>query len=114
MATNSKDIGLFLEEAAKAGKPIAYTDVVNNFRDLPDMNGAWLSHPLCYIFGELDEEDYAKGRPFRTAVVIARERNMPGPGFFGTVSRLRGCKLKEAEHLQIWIKEAAVLDNHLR
>ena len=36
--------------------------------DLPPLKEYWRSHPLCSIFGELDDEDHLKKRPFRTAL----------------------------------------------
>lgn len=59
-----------------------YGDLVAEFEDLPPLNGAWSSHPLCQLFDELDREDAAMGRPFRTALVVSRKENLPGKGFF--------------------------------
>ncbi len=108
------EVGRFLEEAAKLGEPITYGDVVAHFPDLPPLTEYWLSHPLCNIFGELDGEDHDNSRPFRTAIVIARERNKPGPGFFTTISRLRGIKLREQDYDALWLSELGALQKHYR
>lgn len=50
---------------------------------------AWSSHPFSSIFDELDVEDHALGRPFRTALVITQETKYPGEGFWTMVLRLR-------------------------
>jgi hypothetical protein len=54
MKTTVRDIGQFLEQQAKRGRPITYQEVINQFPDLPPLTEYWKSHPLCDIFGELD------------------------------------------------------------
>src|ERR1035437_937133 len=98
---NVGEVGTFLEGIAASGNPITYGDVIARFPDLSPLTGAWLSHPLCGIFDELDVQDAAAKRPFRTAMVIAKERNMPGPGFFRTLSRLRNLQILKSEELAV-------------
>ena len=112
--TTTADLASFLEATIKRSAPITYTDVVNHFKDLPQLTGNWLAHPLCPMFGELDEEDHARGFPFRTAIVMAKERNMPGPGFFNTMSRLRQRKILEKDKQSIWISELSALTKHYK
>src|SRR5450755_1428340 len=102
---NVREVETFLEEVAASGNPINYGDVNARFPDLPPLTGAWLAHPLCGIFDELDVQDAAAKRPFRTAMVIAKERNMPGPGFFKTLSRLRNRQILKSEELEVWTNE---------
>lgn len=83
-------IGRFLEQRAllSAGQALVfYGDIVAMF-GLPTLDGAWLSHPLCGIFGVLDLEDHRLNRPLRTALVVNRETRMPGNGFFETAQHL--------------------------
>jgi hypothetical protein len=68
MPTTASDVAKFLEEQARLGEPITYTQVIIHFPELPKLTEAWLSHPLCDMFG-LDAQDHAEGRPFRTAMV---------------------------------------------
>jgi len=82
MQTSARDVGLFLEAQAKQRAPIPYSDVIRTFRDLPPLGPHWKSHPLCSFFGELDLEDHSKQRPFRTALVFAKETGRPGQGIF--------------------------------
>ena len=91
MATSKSlsEIGPFLEERARQGAPIFYNDLAKPF-GLPPVTEAWFSHPLCNVFATLDDADQAKGRPFRTALVVSRERGIPGEGFFKTLAELRG------------------------
>lgn len=83
-----QQIGQFLEQQAKKNKSIFYSDLVAHF-SLPPLEGAWLSHPLSEIFEVLDQQDANQNRPFRTSVVITKEGNMPGNGFFEALSRLK-------------------------
>jgi hypothetical protein len=54
VTTTARDIGAFLEEQARKGEPITYGQVLDHFPDLPELKGAWLSHPLCDMFEQLD------------------------------------------------------------
>ena len=79
-----RTIGAFLEERVRrfgSDAPIYYGDLAAHFA-MPPVTGAWFTHPLCAIVGEIDVEDVRLGQPFRTVLVISKERNMPGEGFF--------------------------------
>jgi hypothetical protein len=83
--TTTQDIGRYLEQQLRAkgrNAVMTYGDLLEVFNDLPDFTGAWSSHPLCDMFGELDIEDASLGRPFRTAVVVSKDDRVPGGGFF--------------------------------
>ena len=68
--------------------PIFYNDLTLQL-DLPPVDQYWMSHPLCKVFDLLDREDVGANRPLRTALVISKERNLPGEGFFKTMALLR-------------------------
>lgn len=89
MSELSSQIGLFLENQARKKRTVYYSDIVARF-GLPPMGALWSNHPLSEIFEVLDQEDTMSNRPFRSAVVISKERNMPGNGFFQALERLRG------------------------
>ncbi len=100
------EVGRFLEQKAKLGNPIAYKDVVDAFPGrLPNFSGSWQGHPLSSIFGELDEQDHAANRPWRTALVVSRETGRPGQGFFDTIARLRGIDIAQEDRERIWLTE---------
>ena len=85
-----KQVGAFLEERVRRlgdDAPIFYGELAAHL-SLPPVTDAWFTHPLCSIFEQLDIEDAKLGRPFRTALVISRERSMPGDGFFKTYLQL--------------------------
>ena len=86
----AKQVGAFLEERVRrlgGSAPIFYGDLAAHL-SLPPVTDAWSAHPLCGIFEQLDVDDARLDRPFRTALVISRERSMPGEGFFQTYLRL--------------------------
>lgn len=99
---DSEQVGRFLEQKAEDSEPIHYQDVVNAF-DLPRLSGSWHNHPLCSIFGTLDKEDHAAKRPWRTALVISKELNRPGKGFFEAVAELRGIAIEDED--ATWVEE---------
>jgi hypothetical protein len=92
----SREIASFLEDSAKTRTPIFYSDLSRKF-GLPPVTDAWTSHPLRAIFGELDLEDQEQNRPFRTALVIAKETSIPGNGFFTAHHDLRGISVPKNE-----------------
>lgn len=112
MNTTIKDVAKYLEQQAKIGAPITYTDVVRSFPDLPPLTGAWRSHPLCTIFGDLDIEDDTNKRPFRTALVFAKETGRPGNGFFEMIETLRGVSVSKDQRDKVWTDELKALLAH--
>jgi hypothetical protein len=109
---STDQIGKFLEKRAREGKPINYAEVIRIFPGLPPLNGNWSSHPLAQIFGDLDREDFANGRPFRTALVFALETSIPGDGFFKTLSDLRRIEISNTERSRLWIDEVNAVIAH--
>lgn len=100
-------IGTMLENVARLQQVVTYQDVVTNF-NLPPLEGNWNSHPLSAIFEQLDQEDANKNRPFRTSVVVKKDKNnqMPGGGFFEALERLKGIACRnEIARQQAWINE---------
>jgi hypothetical protein len=105
-----KNIADYLEAKAKTDEFIYYSDLAARF-GLPPMDGAWAAHPLCDVFGQLDQFDETNKRPYRTSLVIGKEANMPGQGFFDTLSGLRGTDLPKSEDQKyaVWLNEVAQL-----
>ncbi len=95
----------YLDGIAKKGKTVFYSELVKQF-DLPPLDEAWTSHPLSAAFDRLDKEDAEAGRPFRTSVVIAKELNRPGDGFFKSLAELKGKRARsEKQKLELFINE---------
>ena len=113
---NLDSVGVFLEERAKQGEPIFYSELARRF-NLPPVTAAWNTHPLCEVFGSLDYQDQASGKPFRTALVVSKEKGVPGEGFFKTLSTLRGTPYpirNELQKLQLWKEEFDRLASYYR
>ena len=92
MTTTTRDVGHHLEKRLREkGRDavMTYGQLRDVFDDLPEFTAAWNTHPLCRMFEELDLEDAALGRPFRTAAVISKDDGVPGPGFFKMYARHR-------------------------
>lgn len=111
-------IGNFLVERVKKGidnAPIFYNDLCTKFT-LPSVDGIWYQHPLCEIFEALDQEDASLNRPFRTALVIGKESNMPGKGFYEARSRMLNKSIPQSEKqkFDIFIKEINQLHDHYK
>ena len=112
-----RDIGSFLEDRARrldGEAPIFYSDLAAHF-GLPPVTDAWFTHPLCDMFEQLDQEDERLERPFRTALVISKERSMPGAGFFKTIVRLRGLShppRTEHDKMRLYLDELNSLLSH--
>lgn len=112
MTTTSKQIGEFLEGQARENCPVTYGRVLEEFPDLPPLTAAWLSHPLCELFGQLDAQDHAAGRPFRTALVYAKETSIPRQGYFETVARYRKQKTTKNQQIDFWNKELKAIKTY--
>jgi hypothetical protein len=94
-----------LESAAKRRRTIYYSELVVEF-GLPPLDGAWTSHPLSAMFDRLDREDAEANRPFRTSVVIAKELNRPGDGFFKSLFELKHVSAKsENQKMEVFARE---------
>jgi hypothetical protein len=107
---HDKDIvARFLEDRARLGRnraPIFYNDLASTL-DFPPVDQFWASHPLCRIFDDLDREDVAQRRPIRTALVVSKQRGLPGEGFYKTLALLRGSSpaTKLPQQMQLWSDE---------
>lgn len=101
----SSELAKYLEDKARAKKPVFYRDVVAHF-DLIPLTDAWTNHPLADAFDVLDRQDADAGRPFRTSMVISKERGMPGPGFFKSLEQLKGTVARnDRQRLDVSIAE---------
>ncbi len=116
---DSDAIARFLEQRARLPRgqaPIFYNDLATEF-GFPNVDDRWYAHPFCNIFGALDEDDQAHNRPFRTALVVSRERGVPGEGFFKMIQQLRGLRRPIAgdfEQMRVWREEFDRLLEHYK
>lgn len=84
----NEDVGRFLEGLARRKSTTTYGELAERF-GFPPMEGAWAAHPLSQVFEYLDRQDAAGSRPFRTSVVIRKDRNIPGDGYFESLARIK-------------------------
>lgn len=106
--SDANSIGKYLESVLKAKhkNTVNYSELTNKF-NLPEFDGIWPAHPLCQIFEVIDQQDAIAQRPFRTSVVIGKNTNMPGPGFFEALHRLKRIPTPSKKEMReaLWIKE---------
>lgn len=106
----SSEVGRFLQERIRThGREavIFYGDVASHF-NLEPITNAWPEHPLCKIFEKLDLEDFQFRRPLRTTIVISKDQNMPGGGFFKMFLKLNPnvrAPITELEKMKLYLEE---------
>ena len=91
----------------RAEAPITYGDFAEVLGLEPFKGPDWNNHPMSRILGQLNAEDNAAGRPFRTALVINGQSRISGPSFFGDLARLRlgDVPIPEEQWYQFWTEE---------
>lgn len=94
--------------------PITYGDLAEVLGLEPFRGPDWGNHPLSRILGELNREDNAAGRPFRSVLVIGSRTGYSGHSFFVDVAELRfgGVPIPEHQHPQFWRDEFSRLLRH--
>ena len=110
-------VARFLEQRATLDfdhAPIFYNDMASKL-NFPAVDEYWSSHPFCGIFDAMDREDVSAGLPLRTALVVSKERGLPGEGFFKTMALLRKRSkpvTNDMEQRRLWIEELQRLIAH--
>ena len=75
-----------LVSVAKKGDSVTYSDVAP-IADL-DMDNPSDRDEIGRLLGEISTHEHSQGRPLLSAVVIHRDNNMPGQGFFKLARQL--------------------------
>ena len=108
---NLHDLAGFLEDRARRRRTVYYSELVAQF-GLSPLDGTWTGHPLERAFDSLDREDAERNRPFRTSMVISKEKNMPGDGYFKALADLKGIHAKtEKQRLEAFSRELSAAMN---
>jgi hypothetical protein len=105
VTTTAKDVGAFLEEQARKGEPITYGQVVEHFPDLPPLTDAWLAHPLCDMFGQLDAKDHAARLPISDRVFIWKAGFDAWRWLLQTILNYRKKKISPNQRMTYWLAE---------
>ena len=89
-APTAAELGDYLEQLARTGKVVAYSDLSDHFR-LPKKM-PWKENPLYKLLCNVTKEDIRAGRPLRISMVVGMEkggRTIPSPGYFTTIASYR-------------------------
>ena len=84
-------------------KQVARSGEITYYADIAPLAGLDMSNPddrnkIRKILGEISTYEHQKGHPLLSAVVIHRDDNMPGDGFF-TLARALGIQKKETDFI---------------
>ena len=82
----NKEIYKKLQEVAKSGN-------VTNYSDIAPLANLDMSNPddrnkISVILDEISEKEHEEGRPLLSTVVIHKDNNMPGKGYFKMAKRI--------------------------
>ena len=75
-----------LKDVAARGTTATYSEIAP-LADL-DMDDPSHRDEIGRLLGEISEHEHGKNRPLLSVVVIHKDNNMPGPGFFKLAKRL--------------------------
>lgn len=89
-------------------KAVARAQDVTTYSDIAPLAGLDMSSPddrnrIAEILGEISRHEHAQGHPMLSAVVIHRDNNIPGQGFF-TLGRELGL-YKGSNDLMFFVNE---------
>jgi len=85
-AAKAEALAVLLAQAqAKVKRPISYSELVSKITRL-DLEPH--SQQLAHMLGEISEETYKSTGVLLTALVVHKEDNLPGNGFFELAKRL--------------------------
>ena len=93
-----------LRQVARARDTVFYSEIAPTVGiDTGNPNFAAL---VGHILDEVNRVEFAQGRPLLSAIVISKENNMPGRGFFECARDLGRYSGKgDLEHLGFWVEE---------
>ncbi len=79
-------VAIYLEDLARRGVLVTYSEILKHF-GLPAMTKGhrWSDSELFKLFGQIDKQDIAAGRPLRTSSVVQKKgerKTIPSDGYF--------------------------------
>ncbi len=108
MMAGNHDIREELVRVARNRGYINYSDVAP-LAGL-NMDLAYDRNQIADILDGISQAEHNAGRPLLSAVVIRRDMNMPGKGFFALAKRLG--LLREGDNLEYWLAELRRVHDH--
>lgn len=98
-----------ITEVARKRGLIAYSDLI---RDVPEIEGP-LSHALAEMLGEIGQRCHSEGLPLLSALVVNKDKGIPGPGFFEAAVRLKLLTSSNAQARdEFWLRQVAKCHEH--
>jgi hypothetical protein len=97
-APTAAELGDYLEQLARTGKVVAYSDLSDHFR-LPKKM-AWKDNPLYPLLGDVTQLDIRAGRPLRISLVVSKikeKKTIPSDGYFTIVANYRHEQIPDAK-----------------
>ena len=87
---------------------VARSQQVVNYSDIAPLAGLNMDSPedrnrIADILDDISRAEHSHGNPLLSAVVIRRDRNMPGAGFFNLAKRLG--LYTAGDDFQYWLQE---------
>ncbi len=90
-----------LIRTAQKGKVVYYEDIAR-IMQLP-ARGDYMAREVGQMLGEISEWEHNQGRPMLSGVVIRKDKEIPGEGFFTLAKQLKIFKGRNKQSL--WQKE---------
>ena len=96
------EIARILVEEIKKGRTITY----KKLSILVDMN-LEINSDLYYHLGDLSDYSFENGMPLISVIVVRKDSNMPGEGFYGVYEEKRGIKVgkNKEKQMDVFVKE---------
>ena len=110
MDESTQTIYKAIAKVAKSGGTTYYSDIAPlvglDMGFPPDRNR------ISDILDEISRIEHANGNPLLSAVVILKEENIPGQGFFTLAQSLGLCDGNPDSELEFWIQELRRVHEH--
>ena len=107
----SSEIGVVYQELLRLAKG----ESITNYTDVGRLIGLNMDSPadrnrISEILDEISSTEDYRGNPLLSAVVVLREQNIPGEGFFKLAKGLK--KYDGNDDLLFWLKEIRRVHDH--
>ena len=95
-------------------RDVARNGIYVNYGDIAPLIGLDPHSPKLFaILDCINRIEHKKGRPLLSAVVILKDANMPGAGFF-KLAKCLGLQSQDEDNLMFWINELRRVHDYWR